>query len=74
MPPYVCIFKALSEILSLVGFSCHLPCSVNISTSVYMTEPCLAALIGKVEMTVGRESLEGFLEEVLDGLQNVGEE
>lgn len=25
-------------------------------------------------MRVGRESLEGFLEEVLDGLQNVGEE
>lgn len=25
-------------------------------------------------MTVGRESLEGFLEKVLGGLQNVGEE
>lgn len=25
-------------------------------------------------MTLGRESLEGFLEEVLDGLQNAGEE
>lgn len=37
-------------------------------------EPGTRREISKVEMTVWRESPEGFLEEVLGGLQSVGED